>query len=59
MDTLQLAVEIRRFVIENGRVDEAEGQAWLDSLEVEVEAEARMRGYENSDEIARIAVTLV
>ena len=51
-----VAAQIAQSVVENGRV-QGEGDDWLESLEVEVEFEAREQGYENSDEIAREAVS--
>ena len=49
--------QIALHVIENGRVV-GEGDEWLESLEIEVEFEARDRGLENSDEIAQQAVAI-
>lgn len=54
MSILEIASKLVRFVIESGRV-EGEGEEYAESLEVEVEFEARERGYGNPDEIAQVA----
>jgi len=50
---------IARYVIEQGCVvGDPQSEEWLESLEIEVEFEARKRGLENSDEIAKNAVAI-
>lgn len=50
MDPEKIAAEIVRFVKENGRVRaNADGSTDLDSLAVEVEYEARLRGYSKEE----------
>lgn len=56
-DQMNQAAEISRFVIENGRV-EGEGEAWTESLRVEVEFECSERNLPDCDEIAEAAVNL-
>jgi hypothetical protein len=50
----QVAAEIVRFVVENGRVESGNDE----SLRVEVEFEAMERGYADASEIADLAVEL-
>lgn len=52
------AVEIARFVVENGRVEGDEGNLNLESLRIEVEIECGERGIEDCAEIAEAAVEL-
>jgi hypothetical protein len=54
----ELAAEIARYVIENGLLDEDEGEWWLTSLGAAVTFEADVRGYENATEIGEEAVRL-
>jgi len=50
---------IARHVVEQGRVvGDPQSKEWLESLEIEVEFEARERGLPNSTEIAKRAVTI-
>jgi len=47
------------YVIEQGRVvGDPQGEEWLESLEIEVEFEARERGLSNSERIAKEAVKI-
>ena len=57
IDQMNQATEIARHVVENGRV-QGEGQAWLESLRIEVEFECEERGLSDCTEIADAAVTL-
>ena len=43
------ALEIARFVVENGRVESIDGELNPDSLETEVEFEASERGHKDAD----------
>ena len=54
----QIANEIARFVIEQGRVDGEDADWWIASLSVEVTMEADERGYDNATEISEEAVRL-
>lgn len=54
----QVAAELARFVIDQGRVKGTDHEWWLSSLAVEVAFEADERGYENASEIAEEAVRL-
>lgn len=54
---IEIATEIAKDVIENGRVEGA-GEGWLESLAVEVKFECSERGHEDCEEIAEAAVNL-
>lgn len=55
---IEIAIEISRFVSENGRV-QGDGDDWKESLRTEVEFECSERGLEDCEEIAEVAVKLV